>query len=156
MFAVKSNRTVSIQKGHYQQGQSLEIPDEGITVWPRNVGYVKLYRTRLKNELRHDVVYIPNAGTEQLSRSGFNPLHQHYWAMEEYHGVLKQLCNIERFQVRGKQQVRDHIFAAIFRYTCLKAMKVSESLRSIYSVKKDALKEEATWAFIKSFSEGKE
>ena len=156
MFAVKSNRTVSIQKGHYQQGQSLEIPDEGITVWPRNVGYVTLYRTRLKNELRHDVVYIPNAGTEQLSRSGFNPLHQHYWAMEEYHRVLKQLCNIERFQVRGKQQVRDHIFAAIFRYTCLKAMKVSESLRSIYSVKKDALKEEATWAFIKSFSEGKE
>ncbi len=36
MFAVKSNRTVSIQKGDYQQVQSLEIPEEGITVWLRN------------------------------------------------------------------------------------------------------------------------
>ena len=68
MFAVKSNLTVSIQKGHYQQVQSLEIPDEGVTVWLHNSSYVKRYQTRLKNELRHDVVYIPHAGTEQLSR----------------------------------------------------------------------------------------
>ncbi len=72
MFAVKSNRTVFIQKGHYQQVQSLDIPEEGITVWLRNFGYVKLYRTRLKNELRHYVVYIPRAGTDQSSRSDFN------------------------------------------------------------------------------------
>ena len=75
--------------------------------------------------------------------------------MEEYHRALKQLCHIERFQVREKQQVRNHIFTAIFGYTRLKAITVYESLRSIYSVKKDALKE-ASWAFIKSFSEGKE
>ncbi|MDD7804038.1 MAG: hypothetical protein PUP46_00350, partial [Endozoicomonas sp. (ex Botrylloides leachii)] len=53
------------------------------------------------------------------------------------------------------RQVRNHIFASIFSYSCLQAMKITESLRSIYSVRKDALKE-ATWSFIKSFSEGKE
>ena len=155
MFAVKSNRTVSVQKGDYQQVQSLEIPEEGRKVWLRNFGYVRLYRTRLKNELRHYVVYTPHAGADPSLGSDFKQLHQHHWAIEEYHRALKQLCNIERFQVRGEQQVRNHIFASIFGYTCLQAMKVTESLRSIYSVRKGALKE-ATWEFIKSFSVGKE
>lgn len=155
MFAVKSNRTVSIQKGDYQQVQSLDIPEEGITVWLRNFGHVRLYRMRLKNELRHYVVYTPHAGANLSSRSGFDELHQHHWAIEEYHRALKQLCSIERFQVRGKQQVKNHIFASIFGYVCLQAMKIAESLRSIYCVKKDALGD-ATWDFIKSFSEGKD
>ena len=155
MFAVKGNRTVSVQKGDYQQVQSLNIPEEGRTVWLRNFGYVRLYRTQLKNELRHYVVYTPLAGADLSSQSDFNQIHRHHWAIEEYHRALKQLCNIERFQVRGEQQVRNHVFASIFGYTCLQAMKVTESLRSIYSVRKDALKE-ATWEFIKSFSEGKE
>ena len=154
MFAVKSNRTVSVQKGDYQQVQSLEIPEEGRKVWLRNFGYVRLYRTRLKNELRHYVVYTPHAGADPSLGSDFKQLHRHHWAIEEYHRALKQLCNIERFQVRGEQQVRNHIFASIFGYTCLQAMKVTESLRSIYSVRKGALKE-ATWELIKSFSVGK-
>lgn len=155
MFAVKSNRTVSILKGQYQQVQSLEIPEEGITVWLRDFGFVRLYRTRLKNEPRHYVVYTPHAEPETVSKSLFDRLHSHHWDIEEYHRALKQLCNIERFQVRGKQQINNHIFAAIFGYTCLQAMKVSESVTSIYSVRKDALKE-ATWEFIKDFSEGKD
>ena len=155
MFAVKSNRTVSIQKGDYQQVQSLEIPEEGIAVWLRNFGSVRLYRTRLKNELRHYVVYTPHAGSEVSPQVGFNELHLHHWAIEEYHRALKQLCSIERFQVRGKQQVRNHIFASIFGYACLQAKKVSESLSSIYRVKNDALKD-AIWDFIKSFSDGKD
>ena len=57
--------------------------------------------------------------------------------------------------MRGKQQVRNHIFASIFGYACLKAKKVSESLSSIYRVKNDALKD-AIWDFIKSFSDGKD
>uniref|UniRef100_UPI00351AE5C2 transposase n=1 Tax=Endozoicomonas sp. Mp262 TaxID=2919499 RepID=UPI00351AE5C2 len=101
------------------------------------------------------VVYTPHAGADLSPWSDFNQLHQHHWAIEEYHRALKQLCNIERFQVRGEQQVRNHIFAAIFGHTCLQAMKVSQSLRSIYSVKKDALKD-ATLDFIRSFSEGKD
>ena len=155
MFAVKSNRTVSIQKGDYQPVQSLEIPEEGITVWLRNFGSVRLYRTRLKNELRHYVVYTPHAGSEVSPQVGFNELHLHHWAIEEHQRALKQLCSIERFQVRGKQQVRNHIFASIFGYTCLQAKKVSESLSSIYRVKNDALKD-AIWDFIKSFSDGKD
>ncbi|PJE77927.1 hypothetical protein CI610_03146 [invertebrate metagenome] len=114
MFAVKSNRTVSVQKGDYQQVQSLEIPEEGRTVWLRNFGCVRLYRTRLKNERRHYVVYTPHVGADHSPRSDFDQLHQHHWAIDEYHRALKQLCNIERFQVRGEQQVRNPIFAAVF------------------------------------------
>lgn len=154
MFAVKSNRTVSIQKGHYQQVQSLEIPEEGITVWLRNFGYVKVYRTQLKDQLRHYVVYTPHAGPETSTQSSFNDLHKEHWAIEEYHRALKQLCNIERFQVRGQRQIRNHIFAAIFGYTRLQVMKARTPIASIYSVQKDALKG-AIKDFIKEFSEGR-
>jgi len=41
--------------------QKLDIPDEGLMVWLRNFGQVKLFRTRLKDELRHYVTYLPNA-----------------------------------------------------------------------------------------------
>ena len=48
MFAVEANRTVSLEKGAWVQVQELDIPDDGLMVWLRNFGQVKLFRTRLK------------------------------------------------------------------------------------------------------------
>jgi hypothetical protein len=45
MFAVESNRTVSIEKGTWVQVQKLDIPEEGLIVWLRDFGQVKLFRT---------------------------------------------------------------------------------------------------------------
>jgi len=61
MFAIKSNRTVSIEKGNGQQVQTLEIPENGLIVWLKEYGNVKLFRTQLKDQLRHTVVYLPDA-----------------------------------------------------------------------------------------------
>ena len=60
MFAVQSNRTVWVKKGTWVQVQKLDIPAEGLMVWLRDFGQVKLFRTRLKDQLRHYVTYLPN------------------------------------------------------------------------------------------------
>ena len=51
MFAVESNRLVSIEKGTWIQVQAVDIPESGRMVWLRNFGEVKLFRTRLKDQL---------------------------------------------------------------------------------------------------------
>lgn len=43
MFALESNRTVSVKKGQWMQVQKLDIPDDGLVVWLREFGYVKLF-----------------------------------------------------------------------------------------------------------------
>ncbi len=39
VFALKSNRIVSIEKGTYLQIQNLDIPEENLEVWLHNFGY---------------------------------------------------------------------------------------------------------------------
>jgi len=75
-----------------------------LIVWLKEFGWVKLFRTRLKDQLRHYVVHLPN--DEPLSSFGvteFSKLHdQHqHWLIEQYHHAIKQVCHIEHFQVRG-------------------------------------------------------
>lgn len=41
IFAVEANRTVSVEKGAWVQVQRLDVPEEGLMVWLRNVGLVK-------------------------------------------------------------------------------------------------------------------
>ncbi len=49
-FALKSNRLVSIEKNTYLQIQNLDIPKEGLEVWLRDFGKVKVFRTMLKDQ----------------------------------------------------------------------------------------------------------
>ena len=67
MFAVKSNRTVSLEKGQWQQVQTLKIPDDGLDVWLKDFGNVRLFRTTLKDQRRHYVVYLPEDTPFQLN-----------------------------------------------------------------------------------------
>lgn len=48
LFALESNRLISVEKGTWEQIQKLEIPEEGREVWLRGFGMVKVFRTSLK------------------------------------------------------------------------------------------------------------
>lgn len=103
MFAIKSNRTVSIEKGVWQQVQKLNIPENGLLAWLKDYGNVTLFRTQLKDQLRHYVVYLPNEEKlSQFDRQAFDLEHEKHWQIEQYHCDIKQVCNIEKFQVLGK------------------------------------------------------
>lgn len=102
------------------QVQKLEVPDEGLLVWLRDFGQVKLFRTRLKDPLRHYVTFLPKADDyADFKQADFQTLHDQHWEIEQYHRLSKQVCNIERFQVRGKVQILNHIFASLCGFVYL-------------------------------------
>jgi len=141
LFAVESNRTVSIQKGQWNQVQQLDIPEQGLIVWLRDFGNVKLFRTRLKNQLRHYVVYLPESERlHQFDRAAFQYHHDCHWQIEQYHRVIKQVCHIERFQVRKELAIRNHLFAALFGYVHLQSLKATDVIANAYRLQQDLFK----------------
>lgn len=142
MFALKSNRCVSIEKGQWIPVQKLEIPEEGLEVWLRGVGQVKLFRQRLKDELRHYAVHLADAA--QLScfdRQAFSYQHDQHWKIEQYHRAIKQLCNIEHFQVRSKIAILNHIFASICGYVHLQKLCALDVIATCYRLQRDLFQE---------------
>jgi Transposase DDE domain len=141
MFAIKSNRTVSIEKGIWQQVQSLEIPENGLVVWLKGYGNVKLFRTQLKNQLRHYVVYLPNEEKlAEFNQAVFDVEHDKHWQIEQYHRAIKQVCNIENFQVRGKQATKNHLFAAIYGFVQLQRLTTIQAITDCYQVRRELFK----------------
>lgn len=133
MFAIANNRIVSTEKGSWIQVQTLDVPQEGLMVWLRDYGQVKLFRTKLKDQLRHYVVHLPNEEAyPTFAAEQFQRLHNQHWQIEQYHRVLKQVCNIERFQVRGKTAICNHIFAALCSFVQLQQMRFSQYIANAY------------------------
>jgi hypothetical protein len=151
LFAVENNRTVSLEKGAWIQVQKLDIPEDGLIVWLRDFGRVKLFRTRLKDQLRHYVVYLPN-GDDYVAfkQADFQTLHDQHWQIEQYHRTIKQVCNIERFQVRRKVAILNHIFAALCSFIHLRQTQIAALISNAYQFKRE-LYTDVVSAFIRSF-----
>jgi hypothetical protein len=151
MFAVESNRIVSLEKGAWVQVQKLAIPDEGVLVWLRDFGQVKLFRTQLKDQLRHYVAYLPDEDAyAAFGRDDFQLLHDRHWQIEQYHRLLKQVCNIERFQVRSKVAIGNHIFASLCSFIQLQQMRISQLIANAYQWRRE-LYADVVANFIRSF-----
>lgn len=156
LFALESNRRVSLVKGRWSQVQSLEIPAQGLTVWLREFGPVKLFRTWLKDQPRHYAVYQPDP--EQLAavdRPAFVHLHDQHWQIEQYHRVLKQVCHIEHCRVRSPQAIRNHLFAALCGYVQLQQMRVTNLISNCYGLQRH-LFDDVIASFIQAFMASKE
>jgi hypothetical protein len=156
LFAVERNRRVAMEKGQWTQVQHLDIPAEGRLVWLHAFGEVKLFRTWLKDEPRHYIVYLPDADHyATFERQDFQRLHDQHWHIEQYHRIIKQVCHIERFHVRGKVPILNHIFATQCAYLYLHQLRVTEVLMNVYRLQRDLFKE-AIAAFIRTFIIGKD
>lgn len=134
MVAVKSNRTVSLEKGSWIQVQTIdEIAETGINVWLKDFGDVQLFRTYLKDQARHYIlVHPPKDDDNRTDTLTFKQLHDSHWQIETYHRALKQLCSVEKFQVRRQRLIRNHIFASIMGFVYLK-QNVLQNCLSIYA-----------------------
>jgi Transposase DDE domain len=142
MFGVEGNRLVSVAKGTWAQVQALEIPEEGLAVWLKDFGWVKLFRTWLKDQPRHYVCALPETSeTEALSRADFLGQHARHWHIEAYHRAIKQVCNIERFQVRAQVAVTNHLFAALMAFVKLQQLTLADVIDNCYAVQRDLFKE---------------
>lgn len=156
LFAVENNRRVSIEKGRWVQVQQLDIPAEGRLVWLREYGEVKLFRTPLKDQQRHYVVYLPQSDAYLgFGQSAFKKLHDQHWQIEQYHRMIKQVCHIEAFQVRGQLPILNHIFAALCRYVHLQQMRFADLISNAYQWQR-VLYQDVVASFVNSFLLGKE
>ena len=156
VFAVESNRLVSIEKGEWMQVRQLAIPEDGLPVWLRDFGEVKPFRTQLKDQPRHYVVPLPPADRlAAFGHDGFLRQHDRHWQIEHYHRTIKQVCPIEHFQLRNKAPVRNHIFSALCGYVHLQRLQVADVIANAYRLRRDLFKDVVA-AFIKAFLPGKE
>lgn len=163
LFALESNRLVSVEKGTWVQVQTLDIPSDGLVVWLRDFGQVKLFRTYLKDQARHYATHLPHNESnksddegkfETLTQVVFDKLHSQHWHIEQYHRAIKQVCNIESFQVRGKTAVKNHLFAAICGYVELQRLRAVDVISNCYKLRRE-LFNEIIASFVEVFAKDK-
>lgn len=142
LFALESNRLVSVEKGSWVQVRQLDIPADGLVVWLKNFGYAKLFRTQLKDQLRHYISALPSEEqTATFDRNAFAEQHARHWQIEQYHRAIKQVCNIERFQVRSKTAIKNHLFAAICGFVQLQKLSFAAVINNCYSMQRNLFKD---------------
>lgn len=143
LFALEANRSVSVEQGgKYVPVRSLDIPEDGLIVYLKQVGQVKIFRTVFKNEFRYYAIFVTNR--EDLSSrnwSEFKRIHDQHWGIEQYHRALKQVCNVERFHVRETQAIRTHIFCGIRGFVQLEFLRLSKQIINWYSLKRNLFTE---------------
>ena len=138
MFAVERNRLVSVKKGTYVQIQSLEVPVSGLKAYLRGFGFVKIFRTVFKNEYRYYIMHTPTPEeTDNLTYEDFKIIHDSHWNIEQFHRAVKQVCNIETFQVRKTQSIKNHTFCAIRAFVHLEFMRTQELIVNWYGVQRN-------------------
>ena len=117
LFGVANNRICSVEQGTFSQVQKLTIPESGWLAYLREFGWVKVFcqnfnnsigyagatpaSLSFRNEVRHYIMYQPEENElRQINCQRFRAIHDIHWQIESFHRVIKQVCNVERFQVR--------------------------------------------------------
>lgn len=135
LFGIAQNRKVSLQKGQEIQVQTLSVPDAGLMVYLKEFGWVKLFCQDFKNEARYYILFRPELeALKLLTRATFKQVHDQHWKIESFHRVIKQVCNIERFQVRNEQAIRNHFFCALRAFSMLQTMRIEGVIDNLYQV----------------------
>jgi hypothetical protein len=135
LFGIAGNRQVSIEQGTYVQVKTLKIPESGLVVYLKEFGWVKVFCQNFKHEVRHYIMYLPEeAELRNLKRLDFRQIHDSHWQIESFHRVIKQVCNIERFQVRTESVIRTHLFCALQAFCKLQTMRVEGLIDNLYQV----------------------
>ncbi len=153
LFGIEANRLVQVETQPYQPIQSLDMPPDGLIVQLKKVGFVKVFRTTFKQAYRHDILWLPavlghpeanETDTEvnirlrlaSITAAQFQQIHDHHWGMEQFHRAVKQVCNIEQFQVRDNQAIHTHIFSALPAFVQLEFKRVKGEIRNWYELQR--------------------
>ncbi len=139
LMGIAKNRSVSINATDYTQVKNLKIPDEGLIVYLKNFGQVKVFcRTFKTEENRYYIMFVPNDNTLiSITKFDFKVLHSIHWGIECYHRAIKQVCGIEQFMVRTTEAIKTHFFSAIRAFTQLELMRAEELIENWYEVQRN-------------------
>jgi len=135
LFGVADNRQVSLERGIQVQVKTLPVPESGLVVYLKEFGWVKVFCQSFKHEDRYYIMHLPDDQTlAPLNRQTFRQIHDSHWQIESFHRVIKQVCNIERFQVRTESAMRTHFFCALQAFCKLQTMRVEGLIDNLYQV----------------------
>ncbi len=139
VLGIAKNRKVSINGRDYTQVKKLDIPDEGLVVYLKSFGQVKVFRRIFKNEdERYYIMFVPHEDAlVTITRAELQELSSIHWGIECYHRALKQVCGIERFMVRATAAVRTHFFSAIRAFIHLELMRAGEYIENWYELQRN-------------------
>lgn len=139
LVGVAKNRKVSINGKDYTQVQNLEISEQGLVVYLKNFGQVKVFRRTFKNEdKRYYIMYVPSPDAlNTITQLEFLELHSIHWGIECYHRAIKQVCGISRFMVRTSEAIKTHIFCSIRAFTQLELMRAEELIENWYELQRN-------------------
>lgn len=72
----------------------------------------------------------------KVAHGTFRHVHRQHWGIECYHRALKQVCHAERFFVRWKQAIRNHLFCALRAFCQLEVRRWRGEIKSWYAFKR--------------------
>ncbi|NJR53148.1 MAG: transposase [Leptolyngbyaceae cyanobacterium CSU_1_3] len=135
LFGVAENRKVSLEPSKDIQVQMLTLSESGLVVYLKEFGWVKVFCQNFKNEARYYIMFLPElAALKLVTRETFKQVHDRHWQIESFHRVIKQVCNIERFQVRNEPAIRNHFFCALSAFSKLQTMRMEGLIDNLYQV----------------------
>jgi len=139
LFGIENNRLISIDRGKYIQIQTLEDwPRDGKSVYLKEYGVVKVFRQLYKKVYRYYILGVAALDElKELCHADFERIHAAHWSIERFHRAIKQVCNIERFQVRRENPIKNHIFCALKAFLRLEFMRFDKIIPHWYDVQKN-------------------
>ena len=72
----------------------------------------------------------------KVAWSTFHHAQQEHWGIEGYHRAIKQVCHAERFFVRCKQAIRNHLFCRLRAFVELELQRWRGEIKSGYGLKR--------------------
>lgn len=138
LFGIEKDRQISIEKSSYiRVDQMNDFVDNGRIVYLKEFGNVKVFRQLFKEEYRYYIMGVAKLeNLDGITHNDFIKNHAQHWQIETFHRAIKQVCNIEKFQVRKSCAIRNHIYCAIRAFCKLEKMKLNQLIRNWYQLKR--------------------
>lgn len=140
MFGIENNRIVSVERGKYIQIQKFEgwSSTDIQTMYLKDYGMVKVCRQLYKKVYRYYIMSTAELNNlESVTPVDFKRVHDAHWCIERFHRAIKQVCNIERFQVRNENPIKNHIFCALKAFVRLEFMRFDKIIPHWYDIQKN-------------------
>lgn len=145
LVGVAKNRQVRVGQSQYQRVDTLVIPEQGLHVYLKGVGIVKVFCQRFKNEsCRYYLLYAPEPKELAFAgKSEFEHLHTLHWGIECFHRAGKQVCGLQRFRVRLTEAVHTHVFCALRAFVELELQVWHQQIDNWYALQRNLYQEVA-------------
>jgi hypothetical protein len=135
IFAIKSNRCVTLVKdgvksGQHQQVKTLEWNDgDSSTVYLKDIKFpVQLLKKVFKNEDGSTGILYLITNDLSIDANRIYEVYQKRWKIEEFHKSIKQNASLSKSPTKIIRTQCNHLFASLIAYCKLEMIKIKTAL----------------------------